>query len=243
VIRFHRVTKVAGRKAHHRIVLDEIDWTIPLRSRLVILSVQPADSTTLLDIISGAQLPTSGWVERRATVSTSGGHLRSALPMTTPRQLISKLARIYQVDDAGLVFFVEQFANFGDTMDVQLRFLATSMRHKLSLALFYGIPCDFYLFDGRINLGSPDIRDRCRGAFEIRHKEAGAILATTHAAAARTFGGVGGLLHQGHLYMAEHIEDAIAARECLVRDNPQSSPQSVAAASANDLAEPDIELF
>ncbi len=213
MIVLHSVTMTVGRKGSRVDVLKEVDWVIPPRSRFVILGQQAAHNTALLDVIGGMQMPTRGWVERKGIVSLTSGLTRHGGGSTTSRQLVHRLATLYEADPEELSLFVQRFADLEKSMNVPIRFLPRPVHRKLNLALFYGLPCDYYLYDGRVNFGPLDVIERSRLAFEERAEHSGMILATTNTRSAREFGGTAGILHQGSLYILESIEEAIAAFE------------------------------
>lgn len=129
------------------------------------------------------------------------------------------LAKVYDADGDALIEFADDFAGLGELMKVPIRLLPRHVRQRLGVALIYGIPADLYLFDSKIQLGYPDMRERCLEAFQARRKEAGMVLATSQLKHARDLGGKIGILHHGALYFAEHAEDAIAAFEELLRED------------------------
>ncbi len=227
MIKFNRVTKIIGRKGHRRRVFDEVDWTIRPRSQLAILSVDHVDCSVLLDIVGGAQLPTSGWVDRTARVVHASWIRAVTSGPVTPRQLMANLSKVYRVDIDALIEFADDFAELGALMNVPIRLLPRHVRQRLGIALIYGIPADFYLFDSKIQLGFPDMRERCLEAFQARRREAGMILATSQSKHARDFGGTIGILHQGSMYFSEHPEDAIAAFEKLVREDKKDRDKRI----------------
>lgn len=222
MIKLNRVTKLVGRKNHRRVVLNELDWTIAPRTQLALLSVHPADCTTFLDIVSGTQLPTSGWVDRRSTVLSASRIARTIAGMITPRRLITNLATVYRVDPEVLIDFINDFAELGDLMTVPIRYLPRSVQHRLGSALIYGLPSDFYLFDQRVQPGPPEMRERCRMAFDGRREQAGMILATSQTRFAREFGGAAGILHHGAVYLTTDPEDAMAAFERLLLEDKKN---------------------
>lgn len=228
MIKFNRVTKLVGSKNHRRFVLNELDWTIIPRKQLAILSVNPADCTTFLDIVSGTQLPTSGWVDRRSTILSASRIARTITGMITPRRLITNLATVYRVDTAALIDFVDDFAEIGDLMTVPIRYFPRSVQQRLGLALTYGLPSDFYLFDQRVQPGPPEMRERCRMAFDSRRQQAGMILATSHIRSAREFGGAVGILHRGAVYLTKNPEDAMAAFERLLLEDKNNKDKQAA---------------
>jgi capsular polysaccharide transport system ATP-binding protein len=192
-----------------RLVLDDISWTIPPRSRYVILGHKGAGKTTLLNIIGGSHVPTTGWVERRATICPGPGLVR-ALAVKTPRLIAAQLARVYRMDAEDVVKFAAEFAGMDGAMDVSIASLPNPLRQRFGYALIYAIPFDFYLFDGRIGPQKGDFANACRAAFDARCKEAGVILMTSVTRTAERFDGAAGILHDGKIEFFRSVREAIS---------------------------------
>src|SRR6478736_1783917 len=97
MIILNSVSKVTGKRQFKRVVLEDVNWLIRPRTQVVIIGHRLSGAPMLLNIIAGLALPTSGWMERRSTVSVPGGLLRYAL-RDTGHQLIARLSRLYRVD-------------------------------------------------------------------------------------------------------------------------------------------------
>jgi capsular polysaccharide transport system ATP-binding protein len=239
LIVLHSVKKELGRGQSRKIVLDEIDLVIPPRTQLVILGQAGSGKTTLLRILSGTMVPTKGWVERQAVVSTVASLTRYGVARSTCRQLVHSLALLYQADAQEVCNFVERFVDLPGVMDISMNSLSARIRRKINLALFYGLPCDYYLFDNTTNTGVPGIKLACQRAFELRRKEAGVILATSLPRAAREFGGAGAVLFQGKIAMFDTLSEAIAVFEGLPPPRPEGITEKV---RDNDQTEDEEEL-
>ena len=216
MIRLHSVSKEVGRGRLRRLVLDDISWTIPPRSRYVILGHKGAGKTTLLNIISGSHVPTTGWVERGATICP-GLDLARALPAKTPRLIAAQLARVYRMGVEDVVKFTTEFAGMDGAMDVPITSLPNSLRQRFGYALIYAIPFDFYLFDGRIGPQKGEFAKACRSAFDARLREAGVILMTSVPRIAERFDGTVGILHDGKLEFFRSVREAISVFGTLER--------------------------
>lgn len=201
-------------------LLDGIDWTLPPRTQYVILGQKGSGKTTLLQILNGAQFPTRGWVERRATISSPTGLLKFATPLSTPRQLVHRLAKAYEVDDWTLLRFVEEFSELEGRMDTPLRTFSREVAGRLSVGLFYGVPCDYYLFDGRFSVRRSSLKTKILDVRTQRREQAGMVLATSSAQEALAFGGIGGILFRGKLTFFASVKEAVASFERLNIEHP-----------------------
>ena len=215
MITLHSISKEVGRGHEKRLVLDDISWVIPARSHHVILGQKGAGKTTFLQVLVGMAFPTKGWIERRGVISAIGALARFGAPPTTTRQLCHRLATLYHADFKEIDGFVEKFAELEGLMDRPMTTLTSRVRQKVSLALFYGLPCDLYLFDGAFETNIAELKDWCRAAFLRRQQEASTLLVTSVPNIAREFGGRGGLFYRGKLTIFSTVEEAIAEYEAL----------------------------
>lgn len=217
MIVFHSVTKELGRRGRRRIIFDNVDLAILPRSHYAILGPRGSGKTSLLQLLSGTSIPTQGWIERRCTVSMpgAGGLIRHATGLTTARQLARRFASIYHADPRAVVDFVEALSGLGRAMDSPVGSLVKHARQKLGLALFYGLPCDFYLFDTFLGTKLPDMKKLVDQAYIQRRSESGMIFTTSQPRAARAFGGKGGVIHDGKLSLFDSVDEAIALYQTL----------------------------
>jgi capsular polysaccharide transport system ATP-binding protein len=209
VITLHSIRKVLGRGHLRKLVLDDVNWSIPAGGKFVVLGQRGAGKTTLISIMSGARFPTSGWVERRGAICPARGLLRIGTAKLTPRQIAIRLGQLYHVAANDIVDFAADFANIGKVMDFPLGALPKAVQQRFNYALVYAIPFDFYLFDDWIGGRKDDFAARCRQAFDERCKDAGMILTTSAPRVAMRFDAAGGVLHQGKLTLFARVEDAI----------------------------------
>jgi capsular polysaccharide transport system ATP-binding protein len=220
MLALHDVSKVVGHGVRRRLVLDNISWEIPPRAKIAILGHVGSGKSELLALLSGAEVPTTGWVERRAVVLPTFAFLRHGRGPTTPRQLIRRLSPLFRYDPEELSTFVSSIANLRRDMDIPISKLTPGVRSKLNVALTYGVPCDFYLFNKRISFGPPEMRGAARKAFELRCEHAGVILATNIVKEARDLGGAGAVLHRGKIVLFDDVEEAIELFARIKPDDP-----------------------
>lgn len=214
MIALHSVTKEVGRGKFRKLVLNRIDWHIASRTRVLILGQKGAGKSTLLQIIHGGRYPTSGWVERRGSICSVSTLLQVKGP-TTPHQFATRLAQLYHVDKEALLRFIADFADFQDLMKAPIKTIPRPMLSRLSYALAYGIPFDFYLFDGNVGGGRDRFGERCKAAFEMRCRDRGVILTTSIPKIAEGFDGAAAILHDGHLRFFPSVDEALAVYKSL----------------------------
>jgi len=225
MITFNSVSKTLGKGRTAKIVLSDINWTIPRNTQIVILGQRGSGKSTLLGLVAGISNPTSGWITRHGTISTPNPLRHGSL--STLRKLISRLSRIYRADPSEVIHCVSQIAEASTILDIPLRYLPRGIRSQLNLALTYALPCDLYLFDGAISAGQdPHFRTNCRRLFDGRRRDAGTIVATSTSRVAREFqeGARIGVLYQGALTFYEYFDDGIMVFDSLPQEQASTSP-------------------
>ena len=114
MIRVREICKIYETRQGGNLVLDRISFDLAMGERLGVLGANGAGKSTLVRLISGAESPTSGTIEREMSVSwplAFGGAFQLWL---TGIDNIRFISRIYNQDFEKNLAFVEDFAELGD---------------------------------------------------------------------------------------------------------------------------------
>jgi capsular polysaccharide transport system ATP-binding protein len=181
MIRLTNICKDYPTRAGLRRVLHNIDLTIRPGDRVGILGRNGAGKSTLVRLISGAEPPTIGTVERNMSVSWplafSGGFQGSL----TGADNVRFICRIYGVDFEPRVDFVQDFAELGMYFNEPVSSYSSGMRARLAFAISMTIDFDCYLIDEVMAVGDQRFRDRCKvELFEKRRDKAMLIVSHSH---------------------------------------------------------------
>jgi ABC-type polysaccharide/polyol phosphate transport system ATPase subunit len=181
MIQLNGVSKDYPTKAGPRRVLNNITLTINPGERVGILGQNGAGKSTLIRIISGAEPPTLGTIERTMSVSwplAFSGGFQGAL---TGADNVRFICRIYGVDFEPRFRFVEEFAELGIYMDEPVITYSSGMRARLAFAISMTIDFDCYLIDEVLAVGDARFKERCRiELFEKRKDKAMLIVSHSH---------------------------------------------------------------
>jgi len=164
-----------------RRILEDVNLTIRPGERIGILGRNGAGKSTLVRLISGAEPPTLGSIERRMSVSwplafTGGFH--GAL---TGADNVRFICRIYGVDFEPRFQFVKDFSQLGLYLDEPVANYSSGMRARLAFAISMTIDFDCYLIDEVLSVGDEAFRDRCKTElFEKRSDKAMLIVSHSH---------------------------------------------------------------
>lgn len=181
MIKLTNVSKDYKTKAGPRRVLNNINLTIYPGERVGILGRNGAGKSTLIRLVSGAEPPTTGTIERNMSVSwplafTGGFHAT-----LTGADNVRFICRIYGVDFAPRLAFVKDFSDLGIYMNEPVMTYSSGMRARLAFAISMTIDFDCYLIDEVMAVGDERFRDRCKvELFEKRRDKAMLIVSHSH---------------------------------------------------------------
>jgi capsular polysaccharide transport system ATP-binding protein len=134
-------------------ILDKINLQVQPGQQLGILGRNGAGKSTMIRLISGTELPTSGTVRRTMTVSwplAFGGAFQGTL---TGYDNLRFICRVYGVNPENCIDFVQDFSELGIYLREPLHSYSSGMRARLAF-------CN--LHDGGFRL-LPDRRSDRRG--------------------------------------------------------------------------------
>lgn len=213
MIRLERVTKRYRTRGVSTIVADNISATFPSRRSVALLGRNGAGKSSLLRMVSGTMLPSSGRIWSDGTISWPVGFAGSFHGELTGAQNIRFIARIYGVDTDALVDYVRDFANLGHHFDRPFHTYSSGMRSRLAFGASMGIAFDTYLVDEVTSVGDGDFRLRSERVFLDRMSGAGAIVVSHSMEMIRRLCDMGAVLHEARLHMFEDVDEAIAMHE------------------------------
>lgn len=217
MIRFENLTKSFWVRGQRKVVIDNLNLTLPTGKSLALLGRNGAGKSTLLSIIAGV-LPTDrGKVVSDGTISWPVGFGGSFHPEMTGRQNVRFVGRVYGVDTAALEIFVQQFAELGEHYHMPVRTYSAGMRARLTFGLSMGIRFDTYLVDEVTAVGDASFNAKSRAIFRERMQHASAIMVTHSMPQVREFCDAGIVLDRGKLQYFDDLEEAIAHHLDLVQ--------------------------
>lgn len=181
MIRLTDVTKDYPSNHGVRRILHDINLTINPGERIGILGRNGAGKSTLIRLISGAEPPTSGKIERNMSVSwplAFSGGFQGGL---TGADNVRFICRIYGVDYHSRFKFVEEFSELGTYLHEPVSTYSSGMKARLAFAISMTVEFDCYLIDEVLAVGDQRFRDRCQvELFEKRRDKAMLIVSHSH---------------------------------------------------------------
>src|SRR5260370_26673629 len=165
-----------GAHGAHR-ALDGVSLRVGVGERMGILCRTGSGKSTLIKMLSGILLPTSGQVRRSLKLSwplALGGGFEGQL---TGYDNVRFLCRLYDLPFRETFDYVTDFSELGRNMYVPVRFYSDGMRMRLAFALSLSMNFECYLIDEVILVGDRRFQIKCHDELFGRRAHCGMIMA------------------------------------------------------------------
>lgn len=209
MIRLQNLTKTYVLEGRRKTVADNITAVFPTGVSVGLLGRNGAGKSSLLRMISGAMLPTSGEILTDGTISWPVGFSGSFKGMMTGEQNCRFIARVYGIDTDDMVEFVKDFAELGQHFYLPIRTYSSGMKSRLAFGVSMAVPFDTYLVDEVSAVGDASFKSKSVRVFNDRMTNAGAIVVAHSMNMLRRTCQAGAVLENGYLSYFHDIEDAI----------------------------------
>ncbi|MGW8420492.1 ABC transporter ATP-binding protein [Comamonas sp. HJ-2] len=189
-------------------VLDGVNLTIRSGEKIGILGRNGAGKSTLIRILSGAERPDSGKVERGMKMSwplAFGGAFQGSL---TGLDNLRFICRVYEADFSGKVEYVKDFAELGKYFWEPVKTYSSGMRSRLAFAISMAIEFDCFLIDEVISVGDARFHEKCREELFIKRKDRAFVMVSHELHNLQEFCGNVYVLYQGKLLSFDEMSDA-----------------------------------
>jgi capsular polysaccharide transport system ATP-binding protein len=208
MIRLDKISKTYGTRSGPVHVLRDVDLTVEPGERVGILGRNGAGKSTLIRLISGAEFPTSGHVQRDMSVSwplAFGGAFQGAL---TGYDNLRFICRIYGVDPADKAAFVEEFSELGIYLREPVKTYSSGMRARLAFAISMVIEFNCFLIDEIIAVGDSRFHEKCNHELFVKRADRAMIIVSHDATYIREHCTRAAVLSNGELHHSASLDDA-----------------------------------
>jgi capsular polysaccharide transport system ATP-binding protein len=158
--------------------------------------------------VSGAELPTSGLVERGMSVSwplAFGGAFQGTL---TGLDNLRFICRIYEVDPENKIDFVEEFSELGIYLREPVKTYSSGMRARLAFAISMVIEFDCFLIDEIIAVGDARFHEKCNYELFVKRKDRAMVIVSHNPVYIREHCSRAAVLVNGELHHTESLGQA-----------------------------------
>jgi len=203
------VTKDYPMGAGRKHVLRGIELQIKPGEHVGLLGRNGAGKTTLIKLIGGVELPTSGKIKRKMSVSWPlgfGGGFQGSLTGYDNARFI---ARIYGHNYNDIRDYVEDFTELGHQLKMPVKTYSSGMKARLAFALSLAIEFDCYLIDEVIMVGDANFHQKCHHELFEKRGDRALVLASHSSELIREFCDRAVVLDQGYATIYPSVNDAL----------------------------------
>lgn len=210
MIELRGISKIYQTRNGHHTVLDGIDLSIHPGEKIGILGRNGAGKSTLIRILSGAERPTSGQINRGMSISwplAFGGAFQGSL---TGLDNLKFICRVYGVDYRDRIAYVEDFSELGKYMREPVKTYSSGMRARLGFAISMAVDFDCFLIDEVISVGDARFHEKCRCELFEKRKDRSMVMVSHEVHNIREHCDRACVLYQGNLHQFRDIDEAYA---------------------------------
>lgn len=208
MIDLENISKAYATRSGSNLVLDNISFSFPPRTNIGILGKNGSGKSTLLRVIAGTELPDSGHVRRKGTVSWPIGFSGGFNGSLSGEENCRFVARIYGADVDEVVGFTMEFAELGEYFHMPVKTYSSGMRARLAFGLSMAIEFDAYLVDEVTAVGDANFQQKCRDAFAERGGRSSVIIVSHYLPTIRDYCERCAVLKKGRLLYFDSVDEA-----------------------------------
>jgi capsular polysaccharide transport system ATP-binding protein len=161
MIDISHVTKRYHTRHGNVTVLDDVSLTIQPGEKVGILGRNGAGKSTMIRLISGAERPTYGHIQRDMSVSwplAFGGAFQGTL---TGLDNLRFICRIYGTSAENKIEYVQEFSELGRYLREPVKTYSAGMRARLAFAISMVVEFDCFLIDEIVAVGDSRFHEKC----------------------------------------------------------------------------------
>lgn len=208
MIVLREITKVYPTRSGPHTVLDGVSFCIRPGEKLGILGRNGAGKSTLIRILSGAERPTHGHIQREMSISwplAFGGAFQGSLSGLDNLKFI---CRIYGIDYRSKTDYVEDFAELGKYFREPVKTYSAGMRSRLAFAISMAVEFDCFLIDEIISVGDARFHVKCQQELFEKRKDRAFVMVSHEAHNIRDRCNRIGVLSAGKMQFFDDIDTA-----------------------------------
>jgi len=210
MIRFQNVKKTYHTRHGLNHVLKNANLTIQPGEKVGILGRNGAGKSTTIRLLSGAELPTAGHIERKMSVSwplAFGGAFQGAL---TGRDNTKCICRIYGRNIADAIEYVQDFSELGRYFDEPVNNYSSGMAARLAFALSMSIEFDCFLIDEVMHVGDQRFHEKCQIELYEKRADRSHVIVSHDEGFVREHCERAYVLKDGEILSFDHVDEAIS---------------------------------
>lgn len=147
-------------------IFEDMNFHIQKNQNLAIVGPNGVGKSTLMRLISGAELPDSGYIQRNVHVSWPLGFSGGFNGSMTGIENIRFVARVYGADPQKAIDYVADFSELGKSLTLPIKTYSSGMKARLAFGMSMAIHFDCYLIDEITAVGDATFKRKSKQVFE-----------------------------------------------------------------------------
>ena len=191
-------------------VLDDVNLVIKPGEKVGILGRNGAGKSTMIRLISGAERPSSGRIQRDMSVSwplAFGGAFQGTL---TGLDNLRFICRVYGTTTEDKIAYVQEFSELGRYLREPVKTYSAGMRARLAFAISMVVEFDCFLIDEIVAVGDSRFHEKCRIELFEKRKDRAMIIVSHDPGYVREHCDQAAVLVKGKLTAFAQVDDAFA---------------------------------
>lgn len=197
-------------------VLKNIDFKIGRQEKVGILGRNGAGKSTMIRLISGAEEPSSGTIQREMSVSWPLAFTGAFQGSLTGLDNLKFICRIYGKDYRDKVEFVQHFSELGSYLREPVRSYSAGMQMRLAFAISMVIEFDCFLIDEVVAVGDARFHAKCHEELFVKRADRGLIIVSHDPGYIREHCEHACVLDDGHLIYFDAMDEAYEYYSALI---------------------------
>lgn len=192
------------------LVLDHVNLDVKPGEKVGVLGRNGSGKSTLIRLISGAENPTSGTINRGMSVSwplAFGGAFQGSL---TGLDNLRFICRIHGVSTKDKIPFVQEFSELGRYLREPVKTYSSGMRARLAFAISMAVEFDCFLIDEITAVGDSRFQDKCQHELFEKRRDRAMIIVSHQPNFIKQHCSRASVLVSGKMYSFDNVEEAMA---------------------------------
>lgn len=189
-------------------IFEDVNMTVAQGEKIGILGRNGAGKSTIIRLISGAELPSRGRVERDMSVSwplAFGGAFQGTL---TGLDNLRFICRVYGTSPDDKIAFVEEFSELGAYLREPVRTYSSGMRARLAFAISMIVEFDCFLIDEIVAVGDARFTRKCQEELFVKRGDRAMIIVSHDREFVRDHCDHAAVLTGGRLHHFDNVDEA-----------------------------------
>ncbi len=204
MISFEHVNKVYRVKGVEKVILKDANYQFAPGKNIALMGQNGAGKSTMMRLIAGVELPTSGTVRRSEKVSWPMGFASGFNGLMTGVENVRFVSRIYGCDTEHVLGQVQEFAELGKSLDLPISTYSSGMKARLAFGLSLAISFECYLIDEITAVGDRRFKAKSEKALKDKIQNARVVMISHSEKTIRDYCDQGVLSYGAKLY---HYDD------------------------------------